>query len=47
LYFSIFSFFFFEKQSKAKLKENKQKHVKHGLLPRNPKNTGNGARFKT
>ena len=28
LYFFIFQFFFYEKQNKAKLKTNKQKHVK-------------------
>ena len=28
LYFLIFDFFFNEKQNKAKLKTNKQKHVK-------------------
>ena len=28
LYFSDFSFFFYEKQNKEKLKTNKQKHVK-------------------
>ena len=31
LYFSNFSFFFNEKQNKAKLKTNKQKHVKQGI----------------
>ena len=30
--FSIFLFFFYEKQNKAKLKTNKQKHVKQSIV---------------